>query len=377
MAFSIPSFWLIIGIFTLKALAACSSYGVDYVNGGSYDIDASSNDNFTFTTIFQGCDQESVKPVLIDPNNGQYPCSAINTTPAGEQVTSTCQIEYSTMTSGLYKIIISGEKIGVQRTIALTIGTPETIIITATPTVIVGVTSTPNATTVYKTVSQTQTVALPAQTVTSACGGTTQTVTLTPKAPTVTSTYWVTRTVTDKKVTSHTTTTVTKTASCHYLTTKSFTIPDPSPTFCIGLSCLPGHGGAPILDTAIQTGKREVAAVAATTVTVTETTYTVTITSVTTAPAATTTEDVFTTVTATITPAPSTVCDKLGRTVTVTKPYGTVTQTNIGYSTTHVEATVWVGETKYSTSTNIASATSCLKNGGWYGADEVAVTAKP
>lgn len=54
MAFNIPSFWLVIGFFTLRALAACSSYGVDYVNGGSYDIDSSSNDNFTFTTIFQG-----------------------------------------------------------------------------------------------------------------------------------------------------------------------------------------------------------------------------------------------------------------------------------------------------------------------------------
>lgn len=54
MAFSLPSFLLVTGIFALRALAACSSYGVDYVNGGSYEIDATSNDNFTFTTIFQG-----------------------------------------------------------------------------------------------------------------------------------------------------------------------------------------------------------------------------------------------------------------------------------------------------------------------------------
>lgn len=54
MSLNVWSLWLVIGLFTLRALAACSSYGVDYVNGGSYDIDASSSDNFTFTTIFQG-----------------------------------------------------------------------------------------------------------------------------------------------------------------------------------------------------------------------------------------------------------------------------------------------------------------------------------
>lgn len=43
-----------IGLFALGAVAQCSSYGVDYVNGGSYDIDTSSHENFTFSTIFQG-----------------------------------------------------------------------------------------------------------------------------------------------------------------------------------------------------------------------------------------------------------------------------------------------------------------------------------
>ncbi|KAI2624860.1 hypothetical protein GGR54DRAFT_654590 [Hypoxylon sp. NC1633] len=376
MAFNIPSICLVIGLLTSSALAACSSYGVDYVNGGSYDIDTTSNDKFTFTTIFQGCDQESVKPVLVDPSNGQHPCSAINTTPAGEQVTSTCELELSAMTSGLYKIIIQGSKIGVQRTIALTVGTPQTTIITATPTVIVGVTSTPNATTVYSTISKTQTTALPPATVTAHCGGVTQTVTITPKPSTITSTSWVTRTVTDKKATSFTTTTVTKTASCHYLTTKSFTVPDPQPTICIGLACLPGHGGSPALpDKALETEKFNIAAVPATTVTFTETTYTVTITTTTIVPAGTTTEDVYQTVTSTITPTPSTVCDGATTTVSITNPAGIVTQTDISYSTSHVVATVWVEETKYSTSTNKASATSCLMNGGWYGADAITATA--
>ncbi|KAI6092012.1 hypothetical protein F4821DRAFT_254127 [Hypoxylon rubiginosum] len=375
MAFNIPSFWLVIGFFTLRALAACSSYGVDYVNGGSYDIDSSSNDNFTFTTIFQGCDQETVKPVLLDPSGGQHPCSAVSTTPAGQQVTSTCEIRYSDMTSGLYKITIQGTSIGVQRTIALTVGTPATITITATPTVIVGVTSTPPASTIFETISQTRTTTLAPGTVTAPCAGITQTVTITPKAPTITRTSTIIRTVTDK-VTSHSTVIITKTASCHYSTTKSFTVPDPQPTICIGLSCqIPPVQGEPLVpDTVIKAAKRNVAA---TTVTVTETTYTVTSTSVTTVPAATVTEDVYQTVTATITPAPSTVCDdsRPGTTVTVTRPFATVTLTDIKYSTTHVQATVWIGETKYSTSTNKASATLCSLLGGSYGADQITATA--
>ncbi|KAI1098471.1 hypothetical protein F4804DRAFT_122926 [Jackrogersella minutella] len=356
MACSIRSLWLIIGLLALRALAQCSSYGVDYVNGGSYDIDSSSNNNFTFTTIFQGCDQESVTPILIDPSGGQHSCSAVDTTPAGQQVTSTCEIEYSAMSSGLYKIIIQGASIGVQRTIALTAGTPSTITFTATPTVIIGVTSTPNATTVYKTIEQTQTVTLKPGTVKAPCDGITQTVTITPVAPTVTTIYTITRTITDQKTTSHSTTTVTKTASCHYLPTLTLPVPDPTPTICIGLACLPpiippgliGNPGVAISDTALETSMRGVAAVeslAVTTITVTETTVTITSTSFTTVPAETTTEDVYQTITATITPPPTTVCDdeRPPSTITITRPVGVVTQTDVSYDTTHIKPTVWIG----------------------------------
>ncbi|KAI1389434.1 uncharacterized protein F4822DRAFT_199988 [Hypoxylon trugodes] len=383
MPFNIPSLLVIIGLFALRALAACSSYGVDYVNGGSYDIDSSSNDNFTFTTMFQGCNQESVTPLLIDPSGVQHLCSAVNTTPDGEQVTSTCAITYSNMTSGLYKIVISGTNIGVQRTIALTVGTPATIIITATPTVVVGVTSTPDATTIYKTIAQTKTIVLSPGTVTKPCDGTTQTVTVTPSAPTVTSTYIITRTITDKKTTKHSTTTITKTATCHYLTTKSFTVPDPLPTaplptICIGIACIPpGIGGKPTISGAVlATAQPKVDAVGVTTVTVTETTFTITSTTTTTVPASTTTEDVYQTITATVTPAPTTVCDdkRPPNTITITKPVIIATETDVGYTTTHIKATVWVGETKYKTSTDKKSATSCLRNGGWYGVDDYAPT---
>lgn len=33
---------------------SCSSFGVDYANGGRYNIDGGSNQYFSFATVFQG-----------------------------------------------------------------------------------------------------------------------------------------------------------------------------------------------------------------------------------------------------------------------------------------------------------------------------------
>jgi hypothetical protein len=45
---------LVAGLLAAWVSADCMSYGVDYANGGSYDIDVSSNDYFSFVTVFQG-----------------------------------------------------------------------------------------------------------------------------------------------------------------------------------------------------------------------------------------------------------------------------------------------------------------------------------
>ncbi len=39
---------------SLGVLGDCVSYGVDYANGGAYYIDGSSNQYFSFITVFQG-----------------------------------------------------------------------------------------------------------------------------------------------------------------------------------------------------------------------------------------------------------------------------------------------------------------------------------
>ncbi|KAI0855915.1 hypothetical protein F4860DRAFT_429683 [Xylaria cubensis] len=375
---------LLAGYLALRASAACTVYGVDYSNGGSYNIDATSDELFTFTSIFQGCVQEPVKPALVDPAGHQYTCTAINTTPDGQEVKSTCSIAYSSMSSGQWRIVISGVNVAVQRVINLTSVSPSTVTVTATPTVIVGITSTPNPTTVFSTIgTQTQTLILAPETVTRPCSGPTTTVTVTPPKETVITTSVVVRTTTDATTTKKSTTTTTKTASCHYsYDSPTGTIcvgnacsfpPDlPAPTICIGLSCTrPAAEIAKVADTPINSVKEVIKVFMATTVTVTETTYTVTSTSITVLPTPTVTENVIRITTATVTPQPSTVCSgqKPGATVSVTGPQSTVTQTSLSYSTKHVTGTVTAIETKTTVTTNSKSATSCWINGGWMGAD--------
>ncbi|KAI1344678.1 hypothetical protein F5Y15DRAFT_756 [Xylariaceae sp. FL0016] len=300
MAFRSFQYYLSSWFLAWRVAADCSVYGIDYSNGGSYNIDASSDDYFTFTSVFEGCEQETINPILVAPSGDQYPCSAVTTTPEGEEVTSSCGIAYSSMPSGQWKIIISGTKMAVQRVITLTAGTPETVVITATPTVVIGLTSTPAATTVFSTIgTQTQTLILVPKTITAPCDGPTQTLTITPKAPTVTRTSTIVRTKTDKQTTIHSSTTVTETATCHYPTSGPDS-PGPRPTSCIGIGhlCMPSadylvdkDGSLEAIALVETQVKNNVQAVAASTVTVTETTYTVTTTSLTTLPTPTAIEN--------------------------------------------------------------------------------------
>ncbi|KAB5577570.1 hypothetical protein GE09DRAFT_1168517 [Coniochaeta sp. 2T2.1] len=328
--------WLVLALLFARvraAEAACSSYGVDYSNGGAYYIDGSSNQYFSFITVFQGCSQESISPVLVGPDDNEYACSAINTQPAGSQVTSTCGIPYSAMQSGTWKIIVQGSQIAVQRTITLTVGVPQTVVVTVS---------------VQSTITQTVTLIVVGPTVTSACNGGTRTVTNYPQGPTVTITSTVTRTNENGAKTSFWTTTVSTTASCHYPSSPTWGGRGNGWGWGGG-----GRGNRPPSNSATAE-KRDVAAgaaVAAITSTYTETTYTVTRTVVTTIPARTTTELVLRTTTATVTPAATTVClngGGQGATVTVNRGNPTtVTQTNLVYQTTQVSGTVWTNSVYY------------------------------
>ncbi|KAI0873238.1 hypothetical protein GGS24DRAFT_404933 [Hypoxylon argillaceum] len=384
MASRIARLCVLAGYLILRASAACSAYGVDYSNGGFYNIDTSSDSLFSFTSVFQGCSQESVKPILVDPAGHQYTCTAINTSPDGQEATSTCAIAYSSMPSGQWKIIISGANVAVQRVINLTSVISSTVVVTATPTVIIGITSTPKPTTVFSTIgTQTQTLILVPPTLTTACVGSTTTVTVTPTKATVIEVSLIVRTTIDATVTKQSTTTTTKTAYCHYTSQRptgticignscGYQTDLPAPTVCVGVYCpRPAVQTAAAADTATTAVQEVVKVVMATTVTVTETTFTVTSTSVTLLPTPTVTENVIKTITAISTPPAFTVCSgqKPGATVSITRPQATVTQTSLVYSTSHVTGTVTAVATKTTVSTNSKSATICWLNGGWMGAD--------
>lgn len=54
MAVVFQSFFLLVSVLAVQVLGQCVSYGIDYANGGEYNIDSTLNEYFSFTTIFQG-----------------------------------------------------------------------------------------------------------------------------------------------------------------------------------------------------------------------------------------------------------------------------------------------------------------------------------
>ncbi|KAH8897725.1 hypothetical protein GQ53DRAFT_637620, partial [Thozetella sp. PMI_491] len=91
--------------------ATCQCVGVDYSDEGSYFIDATEQGDFAFTSEFQGnCTDLTITPVLQDAQLREYKCSPIRTSLIGVQQVSTCNIEYSSMTSGLWKIVLAAPK---------------------------------------------------------------------------------------------------------------------------------------------------------------------------------------------------------------------------------------------------------------------------
>ncbi len=57
--------WLLLGLLAVGASADCTSYGVDYSSGGSYSIDRSSNQYFSFITVFQGKQAKKRGPTSV------------------------------------------------------------------------------------------------------------------------------------------------------------------------------------------------------------------------------------------------------------------------------------------------------------------------
>lgn len=88
--------------------AICYSYGVDFIDEGSYFINSLSSDPFTSVSTFKGCNPDIADVLLVAPDNEEYLCDDIPTTPADIPQLSKCPIQKNQMSSGHWLLLISG-----------------------------------------------------------------------------------------------------------------------------------------------------------------------------------------------------------------------------------------------------------------------------
>jgi hypothetical protein len=93
----------------MNSNSTCTTYGVDYQDGGNYFINTNSNRAFTFVSGFQGCNNATAQLSLVNEDTGdQYDCGSVPTVPNNAPQTATCQVQKSQLTSGTYLIITIG-----------------------------------------------------------------------------------------------------------------------------------------------------------------------------------------------------------------------------------------------------------------------------
>ncbi|KAK3112506.1 hypothetical protein LTR53_011160 [Teratosphaeriaceae sp. CCFEE 6253] len=151
----------------------CVSYGIDIQGGGTYFENISSTDPFSFVSVFEGCDPDTVNNILVDPDGDEYQCSNTNLTPDDANQQSSCPIRKHQLESGDWSILLisnngAGCPIAYERDFSLSVGVPTTE--TVTPTVTLSATSTPiqNVTTTQtstSTITVTSVVTSPLKTI--------------------------------------------------------------------------------------------------------------------------------------------------------------------------------------------------------------------
>ncbi|KAF2018572.1 hypothetical protein BU24DRAFT_447242 [Aaosphaeria arxii CBS 175.79] len=196
--------------------SVCKSFGVDFVDEGSYFINSLSQDPFTCVSTFKGCNADIAEILLVDPQNEEYLCSQVQTTPEDDPKLSTCPILKNQMSTGDWIILVlgnndDGNPFAWERDIHLDVGPQATS--TVTPTVTFNVTTTPVVTTKTATTSVSTSTVGPFSTVTRPSATASQTKTITPVPVTKTSTTTFTRTSTSVTATVIATT-KTVTATC-------------------------------------------------------------------------------------------------------------------------------------------------------------------
>ncbi|KAJ8109549.1 hypothetical protein OPT61_g7381 [Boeremia exigua] len=370
----------------------CYSSGVDFVDEGHYFINSLSTDRFTSVSTFKGCNTDVADILLIDPENIEYLCDEVPTTPGDTPQLSSCPIQKNQMSSGHWLLLILGnngafpaQPFAWQRDLYLTVGPQVTSTYTSTMTVVT--TTFPITTTTETSTSLLVTEVGPFTTVIVPSATAKKTKTITPKAVTTTSTKTLTKTRLDATRV-YATTTKTATATC--------TLPGrPQPDKPCRYSPTLLHPAALATPTTLSKGRYmrrsdrvvdyewararvEAAkqrrnektqglqrrAPDAETVTITADTP-VTTTSTSTAPATTITDIELVTQTSTSTLPPATIFSGVF-THTTTLPTPTKTRLRIARTTTTKTITWGATFTKHTTVTPSASVTACRKAGGHF-----------
>ncbi|KAF2636970.1 hypothetical protein P280DRAFT_472484 [Massarina eburnea CBS 473.64] len=194
----------------------CYSYGVDFVDEGSYFVNTASNDSFTCVSTFNGCNQDEAEVLFIDPAGDESFCSQIPTLPDDTPELSKCPVLKSQLVSGDYMILIlgnngNGQPYAWERDFYLNCGPQATA--TYTPTVTFSVTTTPVVTLLSTSTLVVTTTVGPSTTYTVPSTTAKDTVTITPPAVNTTWTKTLTR-VSKTWTKSLSITTTTETASC-------------------------------------------------------------------------------------------------------------------------------------------------------------------
>jgi hypothetical protein len=90
----------------------CYSYGVDFVDEGSYFINSQSTEDFTAVSYFQGCNDDKADVLLVAPEDTpgetEFLCDKVRTTPENENKLSTCPIKKNQMASGHWLLLVLG-----------------------------------------------------------------------------------------------------------------------------------------------------------------------------------------------------------------------------------------------------------------------------
>ncbi|KAK4503240.1 hypothetical protein PRZ48_006668 [Zasmidium cellare] len=164
----------------------CQSFGVDFVDGGSYFQNIDSTQPFTAVQEFEGCQDDQSNNILVDPTGEQYECSKTPLTPDDTRQTVTCPIDKNQLTSGEWSLIIISnngqcEPIDYIRQFSLSVGPQLTT--TVVPTVTLTTTSTPISSTI---ITSTTTITSSAPPLTTTATG----------APSATVTYYPLPTIT-------------------------------------------------------------------------------------------------------------------------------------------------------------------------------------